>query len=160
VRFPTVIQQPVLLDFGPRWESQRIADVQPPRHGPSYTVLVPKCGPDGNELDCLSPPEVAVPLATFTGWNLRRKDAGAENELVSLTGSYIPLHVTKADREKAGDPRASLQERYGSLDAYLTQLAAKCRELEAAGYLLAEDTERVIQMQRDRAKPLFERSGQ
>ena len=157
VKFPTVIQQPVYLDFGPRWESERIVDVQPPRYGGSYTVLVPKSGPDGNEVDCLSPPEVAVPLATYTGWNLRRKEVGAEDDLVSLTGSYIPLPVTKSDRQNADDPRESLEERYGSLPKYLTQLAAKCRELESAGYLLAEDTERILKLQEDRARPLFQR---
>lgn len=157
VKFPKVIQQPVYLDFGPRWESERIVDIQPPRYGGSYTVLVPKSGPDGNEVDCLLPPEVAVPLATYTGWNLRRKEVGAEDDLVSLTGSYLPLPVTKADRQSAGDPRESLEERYGTLDKYLANLATKCRELEAGGYLLTEDTERVLKMQTDRAKPLFQR---
>lgn len=157
VKFPTVIQQPAYLDFGPRWESERIADIQPPRLGASYTVLVPKCGPDGNEIDCLSPPEVAVPLATYTGWNLRKKESGAEDELVSLTGAYIPLPVTKAERQSSGDPRLSLEERYGTLDGYLKLLTNHCRQLETTGYLLAEDSERIIKLQTDRAKPLFEK---
>ena len=53
-------------------------------------------------LSWLAEPEVAVPVATHTGWNLRRAEAGAENELVSLTGSYIPFPVTQAERERTG----------------------------------------------------------
>jgi hypothetical protein len=157
VRYPRVIQQPPLLDFGPRWETAGIADIQPPRILGSYRVLVPKCGPDGNEVDCLSPPEVAVPLATFTGWNLRRKEAGAEDELVALMGSYLPLPNSKAEREMLKDPRESLEERYGTLAAYLEQLAKKCRELQAAGYLESEDGARILRQQAERARPLFDR---
>jgi hypothetical protein len=102
---------------------------------------------------------VAVPLATFTGWNLRRKDAGAENELVALTGSYIPFAVTKTERETSGDPRLSLQERYGTLEEYLQQLAQKCQQLQDAGYLLPEDGARILKQQEQRARPLFEKIG-
>jgi hypothetical protein len=159
VRYPTIIQQPPLLDFGPRWESQRIADLQPPRILGEYRVLVPKCDADGNEIGCLSPPEVAVPVATYTGWNLRHKDAGAENDLVSLTGSYIPFAATKAEREKSGDPRPSVAERYGTLEEYLHRLRAACEKLEREGYLLVEDVDRTVQIHRERVAPLFGQSA-
>ncbi|MBI1900294.1 MAG: hypothetical protein HYS13_04155 [Planctomycetia bacterium] len=155
VEYPQVIQQPSLWDYGPRWQAQRIIDLAPPRSLGDYKVLVPKCGQDGNELSCLSPPEVAVPVATYTGWNLRRADAGAENDLVSLTGSYIPFPATKAEREKSGDPRLSLEERYGTLDSYLSELEAKCRALAEGGYLLEEDIERIVKQQRERAGAMF-----
>jgi hypothetical protein len=157
VRYPAVIQQPSWWDYGPRWESLRIVDTQPPRRVADYRVRVARCGPDGNELGCLLPPEVAVPVATHTGWNLRRADAGAENELVSLTGSYIPFAVTQAERENAGDPRLSLEESYGTLDEYLLLLTARCRSLEAAGFLLPADSERIVSRQRERVAPLFEK---
>ena len=155
LRYPEVIRQPPLLDLGPRWLKEGIIDIQPPRIRHRYRTLVPKCGPDGNELDCLSPAEVAVPLATFTGWNLRSREAGAENELVSLAGSYILLPATKVERERVGDPRVSLQERYGTLQGYLSQLQAKCAQLQRDRYLLAEDVERIMQRQRERAEPLI-----
>ena len=116
---------------------------------------LPRCGPDGNELGCLSPPEVAVPAATYTGWNLRSKEAGAEGELVSLRGSYITFPVTSQERQKTGDPRLSLEERYGSLDKYLELLQAECVRLQASGYLLPEDAERTLRLQRERVAPLF-----
>lgn len=73
VIYPLVIRQPPWLDLGPRWSEQRIIDNQPPRVVGHYSVLVPKSGPDGNELGCLLPPEVAAPVATYTGWNVRSR---------------------------------------------------------------------------------------
>jgi acetyl esterase/lipase len=157
VRYPGVIQQPSFLDFGPRWHSERIIDNQPPIARGDYRVMVPRCGADGNELACLSPPEVAVPVATFTGWRLRSEAAGAPNELVSLAGSYIPFPTTKSEREKNGDPRRSLEERYATLERYLAQLETKCLELQKAGYLLPEDTKRTLRVQRERVAPLFDK---
>lgn len=155
IRYPGVIQQPSFLDFGPRWQSQRIIDLQPPLPRGDYTVLVPRSGPDGNELGCLSAPEVAVPIATYTSWRLRSENGAAANQLYSLSGSYIPFPITKADREKKSDPRQSVEERYGTLDNYLSQLAAQCREYEKSGYLLKEDTDQILQTQRERVAPLF-----
>lgn len=155
VRYPEVINEPSGLDFGKRWERERIIDEQPPRVLAPYAVLVPACGPDGNELGCLLPPEVATPLATFAGWNLRRADAGPENELVGLDGSYIPFATTKAERDSTGDPRLSLEERYGSPEGYLKQLERSCQTLMADGYLLEEDLPRILAQLTDRAAKQF-----
>ena len=157
IRYPGVIQQPSYLDFGPSWQSDGIVDQQPPIPRGSYRVRVPKCDADGNEIACLSPPEVAVPVATYTGWRLRSKDAGAENELYALTGSYIPFPLSKQEREEKGDPRLSVQERYDSLDDYLARLEARCIELQKAGYMLPEDIERTLRVQRERVAPLFKK---
>lgn len=157
VRYPTVIQQPSYWGYGPRWQLERIVDVQPPIARGDYRVLVPRSDADGNQIGCLSPPEVAVPMATYTGWNLRSKAAGAENELVSLVGSYIPFPITEAERKSTEDPRGPLESRYGTMDRYLAQLEEKCRELEQAGYLLGEDAERTMRIHRQRVTPLFEK---
>jgi hypothetical protein len=156
VQYPRVIQQPSCWDYGPRWLTERIVDKQPPESLGDYRVLVPRCGPDGNELGCLLPPEVAVPVATFTGWNPRGEEAGAGGELVSLRGSYLPFPLTEVQRQSSGDPRPSVEQRYGTLGNYLAQLAASCRVLESSGYLLAEDVERTLQVQRERVAPLFQ----
>lgn len=156
VKYPEIIQQPYWLDFGPRWLTERIIDIQPPRVRGEYKVLAPRCGIDGNELGCLLPPEVAVPIATYTGWNLRTGEAGAEGELVSLTGSYIPFPRTQSERERTGDPRKSVQERYGSLNEYVRQFSQACDDLERGGYLLREDADRLVRLHRDRVSPLFD----
>lgn len=155
VRYPEVMNEPNLLNFGKRWATEGIIDYQPPQLLGRYAVLVPACGKDGNELGCLLPPEVGVPLATFTGWNLRRADAGPENELVGLNGSYIPFAATKAERDPTGDPRLSLEERYGSQKKYLAELERYCQQLAADGYLLEEDVARVMDRQAERSAERF-----
>jgi hypothetical protein len=119
VRYPQVIQQPGLTDYGPRFWTRGLIDKEPPLVQGQYRVLVPRCDADGNDMGTLLAPEVKVPLATYTGWNLRRAEAGADGALWSLTGSYIPFARTKAERQKSGDPRLSLEERYGGFEAYL-----------------------------------------
>lgn len=160
VIYPQVIRQPPVLDFGPRWETERIIDQQPPRVAGHYAVLVPKCGPDGNELGCLLPVEVAAPVATYTGWNVRSRAAGAEDQLLSLTGSYIPFSLNRVERQATGDLRVSLEERYGSLERYLQEFAAATSALEEAGFLLPEDAARLPALHRNRVAPLFEKLAQ
>ena len=154
--YPEIIQQPSFLDFGPRWQTQRIIDFQPPVIRGDYKVMAPRCDRDGNDLGCLEPPEVAVPVATYTGWNLRKDDGGAEEQLVSLQGSYIPFPRTRVDREQSGDPRPSVQERYQSLDEYVRQFTAACDKLRGEGYFLEEDAERLIKIHRERVSKLFD----
>jgi hypothetical protein len=86
VNLPQAPYAPLRLDFGPRWKTERIADQIPPQIGPAYVTLVPAVGLDGNELAGIHLPDIDVPIATFTGWNLRGPKAGAEGELTRLNG--------------------------------------------------------------------------
>jgi hypothetical protein len=99
---------------------------------------------DGNELAGLRMPEIAVPLATYTGWNYRSEKIGAPSELSDMRGTYIPLPRTRAGRERAGDPRLSIEERYPSRAHYLGQLAEAALRLVKDGYLLPEDVPSVL----------------
>ena len=94
---------------------------------------------DGNETGGLKMPEVAAPLATYTGWNLFRAGAGPAGVLSSMQGSYVPFPLTAEDRERTGDPRPSIEERYGGRDAYLGQVTEAALALVDQGYLLAAD---------------------
>jgi poly(3-hydroxybutyrate) depolymerase len=154
VRYPEVIQRPHLLDFGPSFAGEGVITIEPPRIKGDYVVKVPKSGADGNDLGTLLPPEVAVPLATYTGWNLRSRSAGAEGMLASLTGSYIPLAKTRSERRASGDPRASIEERYGTFDEYKRRFAAACADLVKQRLLLPEDAERLL-ASRDKVRGLF-----
>lgn len=154
VRYPEVIQRPQALDFGPEFQARGIVSVEPPRFLGNYVVRVPKSGPDGNDLGTLLPPEVGVPLATYTGWNLRRRDIGAEGMLLSLAGSYLHFPHTRADQEATGDPRPSIEERYGSFQKYRQQFAATCDEMVRNRYLLPEDAKRLVET-RAKQKALF-----
>jgi len=154
-RYPDVIQQPSWLDFGKRWPDEAIIDRLPPRRRGDYRVLVPRCGEDGNELDCLLPPEVAVPIATYTGWSLRNREAGAENDLVGLNGCYLLLPDSDQERLRTHDPRPSLESRYGRLAVYRKTLKQTCRAMVRQGYLLQEDVEPVLATHSERAAKLF-----
>jgi hypothetical protein len=144
VRYPEVIQRPSALDLGPDFLRRGIIGIELPRRLGDYVVLVPANDSDGNDRGCLLPPEVGVPLATYTGWNLRRRDVGAEGMLANLAGSYIPFPRTAEERKTSGDPRRAVTERYKTFEEYETQLGAYCKKLVGQGYLIQEDADRAI----------------
>ena len=113
-----------------------------PRDGAPGTpmpLLVPQVDRDGNERAGIRLPDVAVPLATYTGWNFRNVNIGAPDQLIPLLGSYIAFAGTKAEREQARDPRASVEERYPTRDRYVTLVQEAGAGLVKEGYLLADD---------------------
>jgi hypothetical protein len=131
------------LDFGPSWRDG-IMTIQPPKVGPPFPVLVPQVDADGNEKDGVRLPEITVPLATYTGWNLRDPSIGAPDQRVSFEASYIPFPKTEAEREKTGDPRKSIAERYSSREDYLTRYAAALDDLIKQRWILPEDRDPIL----------------
>ena len=125
--------------YGPEFRSQGITSVEPPEVISAFPMLVPAVDAGGNETGGLKMPEVAVPLATYTGWNLFAAASGPVDVLSNMQGSYIPFPRTAADQQRTNDPRLSIEERYGSREAYLGQVSAAALELVENGYLLAED---------------------
>ncbi len=113
----------------------------PPRPGRAYGSLVSAVDEDGNEVAGIALPEVAVPLATHTGWNLRHPDIGGAEQLLIFAGSMIPFPRTPREREAAGDPRRSIEERYRSREHYLARVRRAAVALAKEGYLLREDVE-------------------
>jgi len=130
--------------YGPEFRTRGIVAVEPPEVISEFPIMVPQVDADGNETSGLMMPEVAVPLATYTGWNLFRPEAGPENVLSSMQGSYIPFPRTATDRQRTGDPRRSLEERYGSRNEYLGRVSAAALALVDDGYLLAEDLSPIL----------------
>ena len=130
--------------YGPRFRSEGVTTVEPPEVLSEFPILVPAVDSDGNETGGLMMPEVAVPLATYTGWNLFRAESGPTNVLSSMQGSYIPFPRTEADRRRTGDPRPSIDERYGSRGEYLGQVSEAALALIDEGYLLAEDMAPIV----------------
>jgi alpha/beta hydrolase family protein len=113
----------------------------PPRQGSAYGARVSAVDADGNERAGIAVPEVSVPLATHTGWNLRHPESGGAEQILYFAGATLPFAATRAQREEAGDPRLSIAERYRSREDYLARVAAAARALAAEGYLLEEDVE-------------------
>ena len=130
-RYPAHHAKPRRLD----WTSM------PPRPGRAFGSLVSNVDTDGNEVGGIVLPELAVPLATHTGWNLRHPDVGGAEQLLVFAGATLPFHRTRAEREAAGDPRPSIEERYASRADYLERVRGAARALAQAGYLLEEDVE-------------------
>jgi hypothetical protein len=113
----------------------------PPTPGPIYRTRVSDIDDDGNERAGIPVPELTVPVATHTGWNLRHPDIGGADQLLYFAGSTLPFAKTRVDREKAHDPRPAIAERYRSRDDYLARVGEAARALVVQGYLLEEDIE-------------------
>jgi hypothetical protein len=84
-----------------------------------------------------------VPLGTYLGWNVQY-DGWAQGRVCGFQGGYIPFARTRAEREQRGDPRPSLQERYGSQAGYLDRVGAAAEALVAEGFLQADDAQRLL----------------
>jgi hypothetical protein len=132
------------LDFGPDW-SKGIVTKEPPEIGKAFVGRVPAVDEAGNDRDGIRLPEIAVPLATHTGWNYRMATIGAPDRLASEIGSYLPLPRTKADREKTGDSRLSIAERYAGVEDYVGRISIAATALVRNRYLLAEDVPAIIE---------------
>jgi hypothetical protein len=128
-RYPRHNPRPRRLDWS----------VLPPAPGQAYGSLVAAVDADGNEVAGIVLPEIAVPLATHTGWNLRHLDIGGAEQLLVFAGATLPFARTRAEREATGDPRPSIAERYGSRAEYLDRVREAAEALARAGYLLADD---------------------
>ncbi|HYM09642.1 MAG TPA: alpha/beta hydrolase domain-containing protein [Bryobacterales bacterium] len=137
--FPTRFHNAYRLDFGPQWKAG-IISVEPPKIvGKPFPAQVSQVDADGNETGGLKMPELAVPLATYAGWNLFNAGAGPTDEISSMVGSYIPFARTRAGRERSGDPRPSIEERYHGRDQYLGLVSEAAMKLIDQGYLLGRD---------------------
>ena len=107
--------------------------------------LVPTVDADGIDIAGIRLPEETVPLATNTGWAFRGERMGETDTLISMAGSYIPLPVTRADRERTGDPRQSIMERYGDRATYLQRVQEAANALVQERYLIEEDVAAITQ---------------
>jgi hypothetical protein len=139
-RYPRRHARPRRQDFGADAEMRRIA-LAPPRVGAPYGTRVSAVDGDGNEVAGLVLPELAVPVATHTGWNLRHADIGGVEQLLVFAGATLPFAKTRGDRERSGDPRPSIAERYASRDDYLARVRDAAQALVKEHYLLEEDVE-------------------
>ena len=142
VRFPPQTLHALRLDYGPETHLGRTITL-PALEGEAYPALVSAVDTDGNEIAGIRLPDLTVPLATHTGWNLRHQEVGNPDLVIGITGGLagwtLPFPATRADREATGDPRLSLEERYPSRADYIRQVRVAAQTLVAQGYLLAED---------------------
>ena len=146
VGFPTRVNGLDALGFGPTFGPQGGRQtVLPPTRDGSYQVLVPTTDRDGHDIAGIHTVDIAAPVGTNTGWNLHA--AGPRGrDLCSLTGSFFPFARTRAEREANGDPRLSLEERYGDHAGFVAAVRRAADESVARRLLLPEDAEVLVGM--------------
>ena len=133
-------------DFGPGFRGADVSGVvalQPPVVRQMLPSLVPKVDADGNEIAGVRSVLLEAPLGTYTGWN-PIASGFFKGRIQALGGGYIPFAATKAQRLASGDPRPSLEERYGTHDAYVARVKEAAKRQVAEGFLLQDDADRIV----------------
>jgi len=118
-------------DLGADWSKGIVTE--PPRIDGVYPSLVPQINADGLELAGVHLPEIEVPVATYTGWNLRDPKIGFPDSRASFVGSYIPW------------AKAEVYKRYQSGEEYFGRftLAALARIRDR--FLVVDDLPAILQ---------------
>ncbi|MGI9488780.1 MAG: alpha/beta hydrolase domain-containing protein [Geminicoccaceae bacterium] len=143
-RLPIGNLQPPRLDLGPRFASEGIVDLKADRLGQPYMTTVPMPDVDGIDQGGVRLPEIAVPVATYTGWNLRRVETGASEKLARWSGSMLPFTDDEAARLSTDDPRPSLSIRYRSRNDYAEEISAAANRLVGQRFLLEGDVDQIL----------------
>jgi hypothetical protein len=129
-------------DWGPMFDQGFLTILPPIFLGSPYPRFVPTTDADGNDVAGVRLPEVAVPLATYSGWNLRTPAFGGDD--LCTAGQMIAFAQTKAERLAVGDPRLSIEERYPNHGKYVSAVARAANRLHHDRLLLGEDVERYV----------------
>jgi hypothetical protein len=129
-------------DLGPSAE-EGVATL-PVRLGERYRTFVSQVNGDLNEIGGIQLPDLTVPVASYTGWNPRAPETGGAGQILSMQGSTLPFAATRAERERRGDPRPSIEERYRDREDYLARVRADAEALARQRYILEEDVETVV----------------
>ncbi|HEY6979465.1 alpha/beta hydrolase domain-containing protein [Reyranella sp.] len=112
--------------------------VDPKPAGRAYRTLVCRVDADGNEIAGVRLPDIAVPLATYTGWN-EYKPPYPRGELADRDGSYFAF------------PADKIAQRYRNRADYVAQVQAVVDQLIRDRLLLQEDADRYLE--KARAEP-------
>jgi hypothetical protein len=62
-----------------------------------------------------------------------------------MQGSFVPFAASKSERERTGDPRKSVEERYPGRAQFLDRISQAADKLAADGYLLKADVTRIVE---------------
>jgi hypothetical protein len=141
-----------LLDWGPGYHAQDesgVATQLPPANlGRDYAILVPQVDADGNDKAGIRSVDVAAGKGTNTGWNYTNKpgviDLAGAPAAPGLVGSYFPYAKTQALRLASGDPRLSLEERYGTQAGYVSAVTAAANDLVTRRFMVRADADAAI----------------
>jgi hypothetical protein len=146
VPLPDNIQLPLYeYDFGPKFnynDMRGTIAMEPPAIRQTLPSLAPKVDTDGNEPSGVGSVLHQAPLGTYLGWNVTAAGFNKGSNC-GLVGGYVPFAKTKAERTASGDPRPSLEERYGTHEKYVAAVRAAAAHLVHDRFLLQEDADRL-----------------
>ena len=144
---PTGLINAVLdYDWGPEFNYSDGSGVRtkiPPPVKRAIKMKVPRVDSDGNEVGGVPVVLRDAPLGTYLGWNVVAQGFH-QGKLCNYAGGMIPFAKTKVERDAAGDPRLSIEERYKNHDGYVAAVKAAAAKAVAAGFLLQSDAEKLI----------------
>ena len=144
---PTALINPVLdYDWGPDFDASDASGIQsnmPPPIKRVIKMLVPRVDADGNELGGVPVVLRDAPLGTYLGWNITA-EGFHKGKICNYEGGMIPFAKTKSEREASGDPRLSLEERYGNHAGYVAAVTKAAANAVAQGFLLQADADALI----------------
>ena len=137
------------LDWGPGFDARDgsgVAGLAPPRVKQVLPMFAPKVDADGNELGGVPVVLQDAPLGTYLGWNITAGGALPfhEGQICNYVGGMLPFARSKAEREAAGDPRLSLEERYTDHAGYVRAVVRAAERALAQGFLLDGDASALI----------------
>ena len=151
---------PFVYDFGPGEnydQESGIPSIQPPIINAVLPGYGAKVNADGNEIVTgMNTVLGEAPLGTYVGWNLATTGwygpnasngpgsvgqvfAGAGN-----SGGYWPFWDSRVNRLAAGDPRPSLEERYGTHAGYVCMVTKAVNKAVQARFMLSSEASTVI----------------
>jgi hypothetical protein len=133
-------------DFGPQFiypDMSGVMTTVPPVIRRVVPTYVPKVDADGNEIVGVMPLLARLPLGTYLGWNVTAT-GWYKGKACAFAGGFIPFAKTRAERIASGDPRPSLEERYGTVYAYYYFAVIYLNDLVAQRYLLPEAAYRQV----------------
>lgn len=133
-------------DLGPKFQYSDFSGVisnQPPVIRGTIPMLVPATDPDGNEVGGVPSVLQRAPLGTYLGWNVTASGY-LKGRTCGFSGGFIPFAQTKEQRLRSGDPRPSLEERYGTHEQYVQKVRDAAKRLVAEGFLLPDDADRLV----------------
>jgi len=143
---------PVLdYDWGPQFnytDASGVPSNAPPPIKRVIKMRVPRVDADGNEVGGVPVVLADAALGTYLGWNVTAGGARPfhQGQICDYVGGMIPFARTQAERLASGDPRLSLEERYGTHEGYVRAVKLAAARALRAGFLLPADAEALVQL--------------
>ncbi len=116
-----------------------VVDYRAARPERAYRTLVSRVDPDGNEVAGIRLPDIAVPLAAYTGWN-EYKAPYPVGEIADRDGSYFAFSAAK------------IAQRYRNRADYIAKVQGAVDALKKDRLLLQEDADKYLEKARNETR--------